>query len=208
MANALIGHRVVQARHIPVGQAESLRVTAGQLIQVVDMVGAQVIGFHAVADNGEHLSASVTATSNSSIVLKQGDTIYGSAQTPMFELLEDSVGRHDLVTAPIPAPEPTSSTQTVLPTIRDALIAAAEKAGLRQVDLSSPINFFKHVVIKSKGELEVKESFAERGDSITLRALTDTTVIIANNYHERRPGVTAGKAAAEKAGQLLTRVYA
>jgi uncharacterized protein YcgI (DUF1989 family) len=73
--------------------------------------------------------------------------------------------------------------------------------------VSDPVNFFKHVIIKSKGELEVKESFSERNDTVVLRALADAKVVVGNAYHERRPGVTAGKQAAEKAGEFLVRVY-
>jgi hypothetical protein len=40
-----------------------------------------------------------------------------------------------------------------------------------------------------------------------MRALTDAKVVIGNAYHERRPGITAGKQAAEKKGEFLVRVY-
>ena len=90
----------------------------------------------------------------------------------------------------------------------DAITSAASDAGLDGADVSDPINWFKHVIIKQRGELEVKESFSERGDTVVLRALTDGVVIVSNNYHERRPGVTAGKTATEKDGELIVRVYA
>jgi hypothetical protein len=64
------------------------------------------------------------------------------------------------------------------------------------------------VVIKAKGELEGKESFSERNDTVVLAALTDATVLVGNQFHERRPGVTAGKTAVEKDGVVLVRVYA
>jgi len=210
MANVLVGHRVVRTFQVEVGEAVSFDVAAGQLIQIVDMAGKQVAGFVAYGgeDRSERLSTSTTMTANASIVLKAGDTLYGANRTAMFEVVEDSVGRHDLITGSLPTPEQAGSSSSVQPTIRDAIAAQAAEAGVPGGDVSDAVNWFKHVVIKQRGELEVKESFSERGDSIILRALAEALVIVSNNYHERRPGVTAGKSAAEKQGTLQVRVYA
>lgn len=209
MANVLVGHRVILSRQLAVGTATSFEIEAGQLIQLIDMAGAQVATLLAWggADRSERLSTTTTMTQNASIVIKEGDTLYGSDGTGLFELVEDSVGRHDLLTGPLSAPEPASSAATVMPTSRDSLKAAVVELGIESGDVSDPINFFKHVIIKAKGELEVKESFSERNDTIVLRALTDAKVVVGNAYHERRPGITAGKQAAEKAGEFLVRVY-
>lgn len=209
MANVLVGHRVVRTFQVEVGSAVSFDVAAGQLIQIVDMTGKQVAGFLAYGgeDRSERLSTATTMTANASIVLKTGDTLYGSNRTAMFEVVDDTVGRHDLITGSLPTPEQSGSA-SVQPTIRDAVMAATAEAGVPGGDVSDAVNWFKHVVIKQRGELEVKESFSERGDTVVLRALTDSLVIVSNNYHERRPGVTAGKTAAEKQGKMQVRVYA
>lgn len=209
MANVLVGHRVILSRQLAVGTATSFEVEAGQLIQLIDMAGAQVATLLAWGgkDRSERLSTATTMTQNASIVIKEGDTLYSSEGTGLFELVEDSVGRHDLLSGPLSAPEPASSSATVMPTSRDSLVGAAAELGLERGDVSDPVNFFKHVIIKSKGELEVKESFSERNDTVVLRALTEARVIIGNAYHERRPGITAGKQAAEKKGEFLVRVY-
>lgn len=209
MANVLVGHRVVLSRQISVGAATSFDLEEGQLVQLIDMAGAQVASLVAWggANRGERLSTATTMTGNASIVIKQGDKLFGTENTALFELVEDSVGRHDLITGPLPAPEPASSSATVVPTTREPLKTAAREIGLEDADVSDPVNFFKHVVIKSKGELEVKESFSERNDTVVLRALTDAKVVIANAFHERRPGITAGKQATEKTGEFLVRVY-
>ncbi|HLU34723.1 MAG TPA: urea carboxylase-associated family protein [Thermomicrobiales bacterium] len=209
MANVLVGHRVILSREISVGEAASFEIEAGQLVQLIDMAGGQVAGLVAWGGESlsERLSTATTMTSNSSIVVKQGDKLFGTEATPIFEMVEDSVGRHDLLTGPIPAPEPASAAATVVPTTREPLKAAAREIGMEDADISDPINFFKHVIIKSKGELEVKESFSERGDTVVLRALTPARVVVVNAYHERRPGVTAGKQAIEKGGRFLVRVY-
>lgn len=205
MANVLVGRRVVQSKQLPVGSAGSFAVAAGQLVQIIDMAGAQVAALVAWGGS-ERLSTPVTISANASIVLTKGDKLYGTNKTELLELVEDTVGRHDLLTGTIPAPAPTSSVQTVIPSNQEALKEAA--AAAPDTDVSNPVNFFKHVIIKSKGELEVKESFSERNDTVILVALIDCTLVIGNQYRERRPGVTAGKTAVDKDGIVLVRVYA
>lgn len=205
MANVLVGRRVVQSKQLPVGTAACFQVAAGELIQIIDMNGGQVAAL--VAWTGEErLSTPVTMSANASIVLTKGDKLFGNNKTELLELVEDTVGRHDLLTGTIPTPTPTSSVQTVIPSNQEALKSAAVDAP--DTDVSNPVNFFKHVIIKSKGELEGKESFSERNDTVVLVALTDCTVVIGNQYNERRPGVTAGKTATEKDGVVLIRIYA
>lgn len=208
MANVLVGRRVVQSKQITVGSAEVFTVKAGQLVQIIDMAGAQVAALVAWGgeDGKERLSTPVTITANASIVLQKGDKLFGNHKTELLELVEDTVGRHDLLTGTVPTPETTSSVQTPVPSNQEALRAAVADAP--DDDVSNPVNLFKHVIIKSKGELEGKESFSERNDTVVLAALTDSTVLIGNQYHERRPGVTAGKGAVEKDGVMLVRIYA
>ena len=208
MANVLVGRRVVQSKQITVGAAEVFSVKAGQLVQIIDMAGAQVASMVAWGGESgtERISTPVTITSNASIVLQKGDKIFGNRNTEMFELVEDTVGRHDLLTGTIPTPETTSKVQTPVPSNQEGLRAAATETP--DNDVSNPVNFFKHVIIKAKGELEGKESFSERNDTVVLVALTDSTVLIGNQFHERRPGVTAGKNAVEKDGVMLVRIYA
>jgi uncharacterized protein YcgI (DUF1989 family) len=207
MANVLVGRRVVQSKQIQNGSAETFTVQAGQLVQIIDMAGAQVAALVAWGgeDGTERLSTPVTITANASIVLKKGDKLYTNRKTELFELVEDTVGRHDLLTGTVPTPATTSTVATPVPSNQEALKAAA--AETPDNDVSNPVNFFKHVVIKAKGELEGKESFSERNDTVVLAALTDATVLVGNQFHERRPGVTAGKTAVEKDGVMLVRVY-
>jgi hypothetical protein len=209
MANLLVGRRAVAARQLGVGEGAAFPVSAGQLIQVVALSGKQVASFVAVGGNGqgERLSPSTTITANASLVLKVGDRLYSQHRTPMFELVEDSVARHDLLTSPLPVNGDTDSKTSVKQSTATALIDAAAEAGLSPADVADPVNFFKHVVIKQRGELEVKDSFAERNDTVVLRALTDCTVVVANAYPEKRPGIATNVTPKGRPAQLLVRVY-
>jgi len=209
MTNVLVGRRAVSARQLEVGSAAAFTVSSGQLVQIIDLAGKQVAAFAAVGGNGrpERLSPSVTVTANASLVLKVGDKLYSQHRTPMFELVEDSVARHDLITAPLPVNEDSDSRTAVKQSTATSLESAAADAGLAPGDVTEPINFFKHVIIKQRGELDVKESFAERNDAVVLRALADSTIVVANAYPERKAGVVSNAPAKGRAPQLLVRVY-
>ena len=207
MANVLVGHRAVAARQLAVGTAVAVPVQAGDLIQIVDLWGKQVASLVAIVGPGEHLSTPVTASMNASLVLKMGDKLYSQRCTPLFELVEDTVGRHDLLTVPLPIEADAQSTVKAKVSTRDSLEAAAEASGLETADVSDPVNFFKHVVIKQKGEIEVRDAFSERNDTVILSVLADCTVIVANAFNEKKPGLAAAQPASGSPGQMLVRVY-
>jgi uncharacterized protein YcgI (DUF1989 family) len=209
MANVLVGRRAVSARQLNVGSAAAFEVSSGQLVQIIDLSGKQVAAFTAVGKDGqvERLSPSTTITANASLVLNVGDKLYSQQKTPMFEIVEDSVARHDLLTSPLPV-DPTDESKTAIKeSTATALAEVAVGAGLAAGDVADPINFFKHVVVKQRGELDVKESFAQRNDTIVLRALADCTVVVANAFPEKKAGIASKSTAKGRATQLLVRVY-
>ena len=209
MANVLVGRRAVAARQLEVGSAAAFEVSSGQLLQIIDLVGKQVASFVAVGKDGvvERLSPSTTITANASLVLKVGDRLYSQHRKPMFEIVEDSVARHDLLTSPLPVNDDTDSKTAIKKSTVSSLTAAALEAGIESGHVSDPINFFKHVVVKQRGELDVKESFAERNDTVVLRALADCTVVVANAYPEKKAGIANAVAPKGRVPQILVRVY-
>ncbi len=209
MTNVLVGRRAVSARQLEVGSAAAFEVSSGQLVQIVDLAGKQVASFVAVGTNGpdERLSPSTTITANASLVLKVGDKLYSQRKTPMFEIVEDSVARHDLLTSPLPVNDDSDTKTAIKKSTATSLEAAATEAGIDVGDVTDPINFFKHVVVKQRGELDVKDSFAQRNDTVVLRALADSTVLVANAYPEKKAGVAHVTTPKGRTPQLLVRVY-
>lgn len=209
MANVLVGRRAVSARQLEVGSAAAFEVSTGQLVQIIDLAGKQVASFVAVGKHGavQRLSPSTTITANASLVLKVGDKLYSQHRKPMFEIVEDSVARHDLLTSPLPVDDDTDSKTAIKKSTATSLVAAAVDAGIDSGDVSDPINFFKHVVVKQRGELDVKDSFAERNDTVVLRVLADCTVVVANAYPEKKAGIANAVAPRGRVPQILVRVY-
>ena len=78
---------------------EAIEVKKNEKITVIDIDGTQVVDFFAESKNtpSEFLSTGVTIDCNESLKLKVGDTIYTNLYHPMFTLLSDDVGEHDLI---------------------------------------------------------------------------------------------------------------
>ena len=74
-------------------------VRKGQTVTVVDAEGGQVADFFAEmrGDADEFLSTGVTIDCNESLRLRVGDTVYSNRYRPMFTVLADDVGEHDLL---------------------------------------------------------------------------------------------------------------
>lgn len=84
-------------RTVPCGIAADVR--KGQTVTVVDAEGGQVADFFAEmrGDADEFLSTGVTIDCNESLRLRVGDTVYTNLYRPMFRVVSDDVGEHDLL---------------------------------------------------------------------------------------------------------------
>ena len=84
---------------IPPCSGRAIEVRRGQKIAVTDTEGGQVVDFFAemAGDPDEFLSTGVTIDCNDSLRLRVGDRIYSNRYTPMFRVLSDDVGVHDLL---------------------------------------------------------------------------------------------------------------
>jgi uncharacterized protein YcgI (DUF1989 family) len=181
MANVLVGRRAVAARQLGPVEAAAFAVNAGQLVQIVDLVGQQVATLVAFRrdEATERLSTAATITANGSIVLARGATLRSNRGAAMLTLLEDSVGRHDLLTA-APGPDPDVRAANGSTSCQDALAAVAAEHDIAAEELPDPVHLFKNVIIKQRGEIEEREPLSERNDSAVLRADMDVLLIVAN----------------------------
>ena len=179
MSQALRGRMAVQARQVQPGQAFAAEVKAGELIQVLDVSGRQVADLVAfgLADRAEVLSLGATRASGGSMMLQQGMKLLSNRWNGMLELVEDTVGRHDMLFA---ACDPKRYEQdfgvTDHPSCRSALTEALGPFGIAYDRIPDPVNLFMNVGIKQRGELEIREPISERNDHVVLAALMDCVV--------------------------------
>lgn len=101
MGQSMVGRLAIKAKQIKPGDAFAAVVPAGGLVEIVDLEGKQVAELVAFdrADPSEHLSLGVTRQQSKSIMLSLGMTLYSSRGRMMLDLVEDTVGRHDILWA-------------------------------------------------------------------------------------------------------------
>ena len=164
---------------IPPCGGVAIEVLRGQTIAVIDVEGGQVADFFAEALHSadEFLSTGVTIDCNESLRLRVGDTVYSNRYRPMFTVLADDVGEHDLL-HPCCRPEMYDffyGNGSGHPNCLENINAA-----LRSVrPIIHPVNLFMHTKIYADGRIEVLPPLSKAGDSIVLRAETDVRLGVA-----------------------------
>lgn len=166
------------------GEADTTEVVRGQYIQITDVNGGQTAPFCAFRQGymEEYLSTSQTIAHTGSIMLQQGHTLFSNLGNPMLVVVQDSVGRHDLL---LPADDArfyitrgiTASHQTT----RDALAIALQKYDVGYDRVPDPVNLFQHIGFKERGAWEFRAPLSERDDSILFRAEMDLVICIASS---------------------------
>jgi hypothetical protein len=170
----------IKARHIRPGQAQAVELKTGQLLQIQTVSGKQVADFVAftLGDTDEFLSTAATRSTNTNIIPQLGMTLYSNRRQPMFEIVEDTVGRHDMLFA---ACDPVRYENLGVPghaSCREALTESLAEYGVAFDRIPDPINWFMNVSIQQRGELEIREPLAEEGDYVVLRALKDVIAAV------------------------------
>lgn len=180
MNEILTGRTAVKARQIRPGQGFAVEVMEGQILQIIDVQGSQVADFVAFNrdDRSEALSVAHTRSSNGNLMLSQGMSVYSNRRNPMFDLVADTVGRHDMLFA---ACDPARYEALDAPdhaNCRTALTDALSNFNVGYDEIPDPINWFMNVAILSKGELDIRAPISERGDYVLLRARMDTVAAV------------------------------
>jgi uncharacterized protein len=161
------------------GYGQAISVPAGQAVTVTDVDGGQVGDLFAfvTGDPTEYLSASHTRAVLGRMFPRPGEAFMSTRREPLLILEADSSpGVHDMLVA---ACDPK----------RYQLLGAADHrscaANLAEaypesaaVPVPQPVNIFMAVEVAPDGAISLGESPTAAGDSITLRAVRDCTVVV------------------------------
>jgi uncharacterized protein YcgI (DUF1989 family) len=175
----LVGRVAVKSKQLRPGEAVGFEVKTGEIVQISTLEGKQVADFVAVSltDPKEISSTAHTRAKNSSIMLQKGMGIYSNLRNQMLALVEDTVGRHDILFAACdPQRYAVDYGLEGHANCREALASALEPFGITYETVPDPINWFMNVAILQRGELELRESLAERNDFVLLEATMDCAV--------------------------------
>lgn len=204
MSEQLVGRVAVKSKQLKPGEAVAFEVKTGEVVQISTLEGKQVADFVAVslANPKEVSSTAATRASNNSIMLQNGMGIYSNMRSKMLELVEDTVGRHDILFAACD-PKRYSVDYGIEghANCREALAGALEPFGVTFETVPDPVNWFMNVAILQRGELELRESLAERNDFVLLVATMDVAIGVSACPQDQN-AVNAGKPT-----DILVRVF-
>ena len=156
-----------------------MNVSAGQKVTIIDLEGGQVVDFFAEhkENSKEFLSTGVTIDCNESLRLSVGNHIYSNLYHPMFEVIYDEVGEHDLL-HPCCRPEMYDffyhngeGHSNCLDHINHSL---DEKR-----PIIHPVNIFMYTKISGDGSISVRQPLSKARNKIILKAEMDMRLGIA-----------------------------
>ena len=154
--------------------------TAGQTLTVTDPEGRQVADLLAFnrTDIGEVVSSGRTLDYANKIYLTTGDTLYSNRSNPMFEIVDDTVGRHDFLLTPC-----SKDTFRIIYGDKDPhrgcfgnLAAALAPYGIVADAIPVAFNCFMNVPVAPDGSLQVLPPLSQAGDYIRFVAKMDLVV--------------------------------
>lgn len=153
---------------------------AGQTLTVSDPVGRQVADLLAFNrhDVGEVISSGRTLDYASKVYLTTGDTLWSNRSTPMLDIVEDTVGRHDFLLTPC-----SKDTFRILYDDKEPhrgcfgnLAAALAPHGVTEDMIPVAFNCFMNVPIAADGSFTVLPPLSKPGDFIRFVARMDLVI--------------------------------
>ena len=167
---------------VTAGHGKGFRLASGEQVRIGLAEGPQVADMFAFAlpELGEYLSTAHTRSCAQRLTPVIGEAFYSTRRRPMLAFESDtSPGRHDLLLSACdqmryrllghPAPHRNCVAN---------MVEALAELGLKPPAIPSPVNLFENVTIAQDGALVIEPPMAERGDSVTLRALMDLVLVI------------------------------
>ena len=166
---------------IPPRSSVSFTWKKGQRLKVVDIQGEQVSDFVCfnLHDTREYLSSGRTMDYAETIFLTKGNPFYSNRSNVMFEIIEDTVGRHDFLLTPC-----SSDTFRIIYGHKDPhrgclgnLSEALKPYGISTDDIPVCFNIFMHVDVDGNtGKISVLPPKSRAGDYVLLEAKMDLIV--------------------------------
>lgn len=188
--DGVVPGRVVTDRVLAPGESWAKVVNVGEMVRVVDLEGKQAVDFlcYNAQDPSERYSAADTMKYAGTIFLTKGHGIYSDMGRALFNIVEDTCGRHDTIGGCC------SAESNLLrygvndtPNCRDGFLRALEEFGLGKKDIVANLNFFMNVPVEPNGGMALAEGFSRPGDFVDLRAEMDVLAVVSNCPQTRNP---------------------
>ncbi|GAB2508853.1 DUF1989 domain-containing protein [Lysobacter humi (ex Lee et al. 2017)] len=166
---------MTETHRIPPCSAHAVELEAGDELVVIDPEGQQVSDLTAFNrdDLREYLSSGRSIDYASRMFLTTGDVLYSNRSRPMFDIVEDTCGRHDFTLTPC-----SKETFSIIygetearPGCEGNLVAALAPWDIGVDRIPIAFNVFMHVDVDAQsGVIRVLPPRSGPGDLIRLRA--------------------------------------
>ena len=166
---------------IPPQTGTAFELKGGQILTVVDPSGEQVADLFCVEASNklEALSSGRSIDYNDTIYLKPGHFLYSNSGQKMFEITEDTCGRHDLLVTPCSLQmfQMMGKNQSYHPSCHENLTKSLAPYGLTADNITSTFNIFMNITVNSEtGRIQIEPPLSKPNDHILLRACRDLVV--------------------------------
>ena len=162
------------------GYGGRIDVAEGEILEIFNVEGQQICDFFAfnASDPTEFLSPAHIRAELRRVVLEIGDVLVSCYRNPMFEIVGDTCGRHDIV---IPPCDPVRYEKRFglrnHRSCRTNLAEVIADKGIPYAYLPDPVNWFQNTPVMPDGAIERYTSSAVAGDTVTLRALQSVIAV-------------------------------
>lgn len=175
MSERNVGGRQVDTQRIAPCTARAVELEAGDELIVIDPFGQQVSDLVAFSrdDHAEYLSSGRSIDYAAKLWLTSGDLLYSNRSRPMFEIVEDTCGRHDFTLTPC-----SKEMFAIIygetegrPGCEGNLAMALSPYGIGADRIPIAFNIFMNVTVDATtGAVAVLPPLSRPGDRVRLRA--------------------------------------
>lgn len=164
---------------IPGGYGRAFPVRRGKFLEIVDVEGQQVADLVAFAalDRREWLSTTHTRSSTLRLGLDVGDRLESNWRRPMFQIMRDDVGSHDVITSM--CDERRYQLDYGVEghrSCRTNLTEAYGPWGIGEWEIPDPFNLFQNAPIHPDRSFGNEIPPGKAGDAMVLEVLMDSVV--------------------------------
>lgn len=152
----------------------------GQLLTIIDPQGEQsgdLVAF-GQTNRTEWLSSGRSIDYNNTIYLTTGHVLYSNRSTAMFTIVEDTVGKHDVLFAPCSLEmfQREYGIEGYHPSCFENLAKNLAPFGITGDMIPTPFNFFMNASVLPSGAIKIAPPLSRPGSFVRLRAEMDLIV--------------------------------
>lgn len=155
----------------------------GERLRITDLEGQQAVDFLCYDNNDRtnRYSSANTAKVQGNVYVGLGTVLYSDSGTALFEVVEDTVGRHDTVYGCCSNPNNMLryGVETTASCYSNFKLELA-KYGMGKEAIVPNINWFMSVPILENGSAGVDSVMLKPNSYVTLRADTDVLAVLSN----------------------------